>query len=133
MTHRRSIGLALVACVLTLSAACASNTGPSPGASASQSDASEGLAYASWFSTTPDLGDSGQLRGTVVDSGGCLTVTSYGQEYTPILPDGGSDWSSLRPGDEVNLRGGLVDSAPNDAVVPDACGRGPFWLVVLES
>lgn len=132
MTHRRWVGLCIAVCVLTFMAACATNTGSPAERPATQTDGPGGLAYASWFSATADLGDSGELRGTVVGSGGCLRVTSYGQDYTPILPDGGSDWGALRPGDEVALRGGIVDSAPDGAEVPDVCGSGPFWLVVPE-
>jgi len=104
----------------------------------------DGLVYASW--TTVDVvtghsvggpdagvtGDAGLLRGVVADRGGCLRIEGDSGLVTPILPEGGGKWAGLHVGDEVSLSGGLVDTPPGDALVPQACAADAYWLALPE-
>ena len=100
-----------------------------------ESPAATGLATIRYDGGTPGLGDAALLSGAVHDSGGCLTVedATTGVIYTPIFP---ASMTSPAPsawvaGDEVALRGGVVDAPPEGASIPELCSRkSGFWLVV---
>ena len=84
---------------------------------------------------TPGTGDAALLTGIARDSGGCLTVEdpATGVTYAPIFPSSmaSSVPDSLVAGDEVALRGGVVDAPFEDSSIPEACStQSTFWLVV---
>ena len=84
---------------------------------------------------TPGMGNAALLTGIVRDGGGCLTVEdpATGGTYAPIFPSSMASPvpDSLGAGDEVTLRGGVVDVPVEDSTIPKECaGQATFWLVV---
>ena len=84
---------------------------------------------------TPGTGDAALLTGIARDGGGCLTVEdpATGVTYAPIFPTSMASPvpDSLVAGDEVTLRGGVIDVPLEDSTIPEACSsQSTFWLVV---
>lgn len=118
------IALVVVAGFVT---ACASDD-PEP-------QTADGLSVIRYAGGTPGTGDAALLTGIARNSGGCLTVEDLvtGVTYAPIFPSSMASPvpDSLVAGDEVALRGGVIDVSPEDSTIPEECSsQSIFWLVV---
>ena len=125
MATKLNCAIALVV-VAGFVAACASDD--------PKSQTADGLSISRFTGGAPGTGNAALLTGIVRDSGGCLTVEDpTGVTYAPIFPSSMASPTpdSLVAGDEVKLRGGVIDVPLEDSTVAEACSsQSVFWLVV---